>query len=112
MISRGNTHIPASSLLLTSSYNRDVFAPFWCDNDIRKAGTVRYLAISRGKNEKYNKMMDEIIIYLKNDKTIDCPADYQGEWGLVVQWDKVHPSPHGAHNHLGISEDFLSLVRS
>ena len=87
-----------------------MFSPFWCDNDIRKAGTVRYLSISRGINPRYDGIMDEILKYLKNDKTINCPPDYVGKWALVVQWDKVHPSPHGAHNHFGISEDFLSLV--
>ena len=87
-----------------------MFAPFWSDNDIRKEGTVRYLAMSRGQNERHDEIMDRVIESIINDKTIQLPAGYVGSWALVAQWDKVHPYPHGAQNHLGISEEFLSLV--
>lgn len=37
---------------------------------------------------------------------------FRGKWLLVVHWDHVHPSPHGADEHNGIPEDELDKVVS
>ena len=87
-----------------------VIAPFWSDNDIRKEGTVRYTVVhpednnANGNNVGPFDMAKVIITNNAND------ADFSGTWMLVVQWDKVHPHPHGADDHEGISEEFLNKV--
>ena len=40
----------------------------------------------------------------------DNEVPFLGTWMLVAHWDKVHPSPHGAEDHLGIPEEELDKV--
>lgn len=83
-------------------------APFWNDNDIRKAGAVRYVAYglqigdttSRGK-----KLLDQV-----NKRIREVDEDFSGKWLLIAHWDHVHPSPHGDDNHRGILESELEKV--
>ena len=37
---------------------------------------------------------------------------FRGMWMLVAQWDRVHPDPHGADDHMGIPEYLLERVGS
>ena len=86
-------------------------AAFWSDNDIRKEGTVRYVAIEKGDSTKGDDMLEEVSAFTQGQRAADDERDeFQGSWMLVAQWDGVHPYPHGADDHEGISEAFLDLV--
>ena len=56
--------------------------------------------------------MDQAAAYINNrfigkDESAHIPT-----WVLVAQWEGVHPHPHGADDHEGIDDDYLSLVRT
>lgn len=94
----------------TSNYyiqQSSVVAPFWSDNDIRKEGTVRYVAITEGASTQENELLAEVNTFLQEMENIQ---DFVGTWMLVAQWEKVHPHPHGADDHEGIPEEFLNKV--
>ena len=80
-----------------------VVAPFWSDNDIRKEGTVRYVVVEEDTTGLIS-MASAVVVNSRND------AVFFGTWMLVVQWDQVHPHPHGADDHEGISETSLNKV--
>ena len=87
-------------------------APFWSDNDIRKAGAVRYATYSSEEgadNPKGQALLNQVNEYIQNSREED-DGKFSGNWLLAVHWDHVHPSPHGAENHSGISESELDKV--
>ena len=84
-----------------------VAAPFWSDNDIRKEGTVRYVTVTKGASTEEDELLAEVNTFLQDIKNVQ---DFVGAWMLIAQWDHVHPHPHGADDHEGISEEFLSKV--
>ena len=87
----------------------NVIAPFWSDNDIRKGGFVRYLALSRGDSEEGDEMMDLAVTYLQQNNGVSNA--FRGTWMLVAQWDKVHPHPHGESSEQDIMlNPFLNKV--
>ena len=52
--------------------------------------------------------MNEATTYVREQ--LNGGAEFQPTWMLVAQWDRVHPDPHGADSHEGVSEDYLSKV--
>ena len=96
------------------SRNKLAVAPFWSDNDIRKAGAVRYATYNSEEgdtNPNGKQLLEEVNNYiqdLQEDEDID--EVFVGTWLLVVHWDHVHPSPHGADDHNGIPETLLEKV--
>ena len=42
----------------------------------------------------------------------DTRDEFRGTWMLVAQWDRVHPDPHGADDHMDIPEALLERVGS
>ena len=40
----------------------------------------------------------------------DTRDEFRGTWMLVAQWDRVHPDPHGADDHMGVPEALLERV--
>ena len=42
----------------------------------------------------------------------DTRDEFRGTWMLVAQWDRVHPDPHGADDHMSITEALLERVGS
>ena len=78
----------------------NVIAPFWSDNDIRREGTVRYVAISRGNSEEGDEMIDLATTYLRQNNGVSNA--YRGTWMLLAQWDAVHPNPHGVSDEQDI----------
>ena len=70
--------------------NRYVVAPFWSDNDIRRAGTVRYVLIEDGKSG------DELLQAANSVIQRVLQTNFRGRVMLVAQWDHVHPYPHGS----------------
>ena len=56
-------------------------------------------------------MLRDVSTFVQGQRTDDDERDeFHGIWMLVAQWDGVHPYPHGADDHEGISEEFLDLV--
>ena len=56
-------------------------------------------------------MLGEVSAFTQGQRAEDDERDaFQGTWMLVAQWEYVHPYPHGADDHEGISEAFLDLV--
>lgn len=84
-------------------------APFWSDNDIRKEGTVRYVTIESGSSPLGDQIMNEASTYVNNHLIADDEI-FRPTWMIVAQWDRVHPHPHGAESHEGISEEYLNRV--
>ena len=84
----------------------DMVAPFWSDNDIRKSGTVRYVAIEVGSSfigDFHLANMNNII------KEKGYP-EFAGKYAIIAQWDRVHPFPHGNSSGYNISVDELAKV--
>ncbi len=93
-----------------------VIAPFWSDNDIRKAGTIRYatycnLTRTRGCNQhaEGQAILDKVNEFIQQNGNNDNDF-FVGHWMLIAQWDGVHPFPHGSDDTLGISRDELNRV--
>ena len=87
-------------------------SPFWSDADIRRNGTVRYATTSiSSRNRREIRELFNINQFV-NSRLLDENSDvpFRGTWMLVAHWDKVHPSPHGAEDHLGIPEEELDKV--
>ncbi len=90
-------------------------APFWSDNDIRKSGSVRYVALTEERSTAGDEIFVLVNTFIRNQleragQEQDELLGFQGTWMLVAQWEGVHPYPHGAENHEGLSEDFLARV--
>ena len=83
-------------------------APFWSDNDIRKAGAVRYVAYGSRAGDKTTK--GEMMLHKVNQYVKRADEEFTGKWLLVAHWDHVHPSPHGDDNHRGIPDSELEKV--
>ena len=99
------------------SRNKLAVAPFWSDNDIRKAGAVRYATYSSEEgdtNPNGKELLDQVNKYIQDLLTEEeeLEEEFVGTWLLVVHWDHVHPSPHGADDHNGIPESILAKVHN
>ena len=73
-------------------------APFWSDNDIRRAGAVRYATYHSDEstsNKAGQALLARVNNYIQTRYTEDR---FIGNWLLVAHWDHVHPSPHGEDN--------------
>ena len=68
-----------------------VIAPFWSNNDIRRAGRIRYEVYngrtSTASVDILNRISD--VIFNRTGES------FQGVWMLLVEWEDCHPSPHG-----------------
>ena len=82
----------------------------WSDNDIRKEGTVRYVAIMEGESARGDEMLRVASDFVQGQRQGN--DEFRGTWMLVAQWDRVHPDPHGADDHMGIPEALLERVGS
>ena len=83
-------------------------APYWSDNDIRKAGAVRYVAYRLQRDDTTSpgkRLLNQV-----NQNIQKTDQDFTGNWLLIVHWDHVHPSPHGDDNHRGIPASELDKV--
>ena len=76
--------------------NLFLVAPFWADIDIRDAGDIFYevhTAFSSGDQDS-SDLMSQVDDYIQGE----TGQEFSGSWMLVVQWDMVHPWPHGESN--------------
>ena len=97
---------PTNDSAIASRY---VVAPFWSDNDIRKAGEVLYATYSAAEgdaNPEGKALLEEVNMHIQNNED----EGFEGNWLLVVHWKNVHQSPHGADNHNGIPYSQLEKV--
>ena len=86
---------PTTNTWIASRY---AVAPFWSDNDIRKAGEVLYATYNAAEgdaNPEGNALLEEVNMYIQNNED----EEFEGSWLLVAHWKSVHQSPHGADNH-------------
>ena len=84
----------------------DAVSPFWSDNDIRKNGTVRYVAIEEGSSAGG----DVILGYISRLLQRRGYPDFIGRYAIIAQWDHVHPFPHGNPSGYNISDTELNKV--
>ena len=89
-------------------------APFWSDNDIRRAGSVRYATFHNNTpedlaNEPGQTLLAEVNKYIQ-DRQGEGEEPFVGNWLLIAHWDNVHPSPHGEDGQSGISVEELERV--
>ena len=84
-------------------------APFWSDNDIRRAGTVLYATYNdeEDTNKAGRILLAEVNNYIQARYT-DEP--FKGDWLLVAHWNNVHPSPHGDNNQGDFGTEELEKV--
>lgn len=80
--------------------NRYVVAPFWSDNDIRRAGTVRYVLIENGTSSLGDQLLQSANSVVRKEHQVD----FTGRIMLVAQWDRVHPYPHGTPGAANLDE--------
>lgn len=87
-------------------------APFWSDVDIRKSGSVRYATASgTSQNHRETSELLNVSRFINSRLTNEeNNSTFEGTWMLIAHWDNVHPSPHGADDHLGISDEELEKV--
>lgn len=86
-------------------------APFWSDNDIRKEGDVRYVAIEgNSAPDDGGNIFFEASNFVNRRFVAEDEPSFVPTWMLVAQWDHVHPYPHGSDDHEGIDEDYLRRV--
>ena len=84
---------PTNSFFTRNSY---VVAPFWSDNDIRMNGSIRYEVHARvaGPMTRSTQLLDQVSVFIINQRNLTA-GSFQGQWMLVVEWNEVHPYPHG-----------------
>ena len=75
-----------------SEQNSRVLAPFWSNNDIQRAGSIRY--------EIYDDSTADTLAIAVLERVSDVIANRTGEaflgrWMLLVEWRDCHPYPHG-----------------
>ena len=74
---------------------RNLFAvaPFWDDIDIRLTGNIFYEIHSvLSGNQDSISLIARVNSYIQGE----VGGGFSGEWMLVVQWNAVHPWPHGS----------------
>ena len=74
-------------------------APFWSDNDIRKAGAVRYAVINLEESDKGEEVLRNVSRFIRHQDRHAADENFEGQWMLVAYWDRVHPYPHGSHSN-------------
>ena len=74
-------------------------APFWSDNDIRRAGAVRYAVINSEESEDGDEVLRNVNSFIRHQNRDANEENFKGHWMLVAYWDRVHPYPHGSHSN-------------
>ena len=76
--------------------------------DLRKEGEVRYETFTFG--DGLFDTVNDFIRFHPNASIAD--SEFTGTWMLLVQWNEVHPYPHGSlpENATQSLRDFVSQV--
>ena len=72
-------------------------APFWSDVDLRRDGAVLYEVHSED-NIPSQPLLRNVSSFI----SARTGASFEGTWMLVVEWDDVHPYPHGIETTDGL----------
>lgn len=95
------------------SRKRLAIAPFWSDNDIRRAGAVRYATYSEASDKAVNKvgqlLLKEVNEFIQDQQSSEEKM-FVGNWLIIAHWDHVHPSPHGEPSQSEVSVEELERV--
>ena len=86
-------------------------APFWADVDLRLDGNVRYQTFKiTSEDEDETRQLREVNDYISNEEKVN----FTGSWMLLVEWEDVHPFPHGDQESQfsEATRAILELVRS
>ena len=67
--------------------NAYVAAPFWSDNDIRKEGTVRYVAIEEGESTRGDEMLRLASDFVQGQRQEnDTRSEFRGSGWTRSHW--------------------------
>ena len=61
-------------------------APFWADADLRQEGRVHYESFT-----DTSEQLKTINSFIQSQTN----SSFEGVWMLLVEWEGVHPYPHG-----------------
>ena len=89
--------------------SRYVVAPFWSDHDTRVNGSIFYQVHNLTNDQASLLLLEKVSSFITNQ----TGGNFSGQWMLVVQWDQVHPYPHGASSRNLFSrsyQDFTAMV--
>lgn len=97
----------------TTSNVRDahVIAPYWSDNDLRKEGNVTYEVFEF--NTDTNGVLSTVNNFIMEE--FGNNTNFVGVYMILVEWNTVHPFPHGAENpddHSSATQSFLDKVQN
>ena len=85
--------------------NSLIIAPFWSNNDIRRAGMVRYEVHDGGSAASQD------LLHTMNEAIANTTGEiFQGVWMLLVEWRDCHPHPHGQGSLSVIANNYLQKV--
>lgn len=70
-----------------------IIAPYWNDHDTRQSGSISYEVHQSGANSVSNQFLNIVSRFIEANKGVS----FSGRWMAVVQWDLVHPYPHGSY---------------
>ncbi len=102
----------ATSQMLFPSEQGSVFysyvlAPYWSNIDTRLAGRVQYETYRYGESDDVNRRFDFTNAVIVSELN---PA-FSGNWMMLVNWENVHPYPHGDSAELDRQNPYLEKVR-
>jgi len=69
-------------------------SPFWDDVDLRLAGDILYevhTSMSEDPDPASVDLISQVSSYIQDETN----SSFSGTWMIVVQWNMVHPWPHG-----------------
>ena len=85
--------------------NSYIFAPFWSDIDVGRAGSVFYEVYQRGSSDEGDAVLDRVNGFISKKMS----AAFNGYWMMVTQWDAVHPFPHSMGT-AGLTDDYIEFL--
>ena len=85
--------------------NSYIFAPFWSDIDVGRAGSVFYEVYQRGSSDEGDAVLDRVNGFISKQMS----AAFNGYWMMVAQWDAVHPFPHSM-GAAGLTDDYIEFL--
>ena len=88
-------------------YYSYVVSPYWSNIDTRLAGQVQYEIFRAGDSED----ADFRFRFTNGAINGEVNPDFTGNWMLVVNWENVHPYPHGDSVELNRLNPYLNMVR-
>jgi len=92
-----------------------LLAPYWSNNDIRNTGEVIYASFQYGDTTEGNILLEIYRNYIRTN--YPNATQFQGNFMILADWNKVHPFPHGSSNLSSVLDynpsiaDFINKVK-